>query len=53
MMAKNGRSKWIRTTGLCVPNAALYQAELYSDCCRLIALLWGARKGSSNNRGYS
>ena len=28
---KNGRSERIRTSGLCVPNAALYQAEPRSD----------------------
>src|SRR5579871_4354301 len=26
-----GRSEWIRTTGPCVPNTVLYQAELHSD----------------------
>ena len=25
----NGRDDWIRTSGLCVPNAALCQAELH------------------------
>ncbi len=30
-MTNTGRSKRIRTSGPCVPNAVLYQAELYSD----------------------
>ena len=29
---KNGRDDWIRTSGLCVPNAALYQTEPHPDC---------------------
>ena len=28
---QTGRSSWIRTNDLHVPNVALYQAELYSD----------------------
>ena len=28
---KAGRSEWIRTTGPCVPNTVLYQAELHSE----------------------
>ncbi len=31
-----GRSDWVRTSDLYVPNVALYQAELHSDCCALI-----------------
>ena len=31
-----GRSDWGRTSDLYVPNVALYQAELHSDCCALI-----------------
>ncbi len=29
------RCDWIRTSGLCVPNAALYQTEPRIDCCRI------------------
>ena len=28
----NGRGEWIRTTGLLVPNQALYQAEPRPEC---------------------
>ena len=31
MKGKNGRGKRIRTSGLYVPNVALYQAELCPD----------------------
>ena len=31
-----GRSDWVRTSDLYVPNVALYQAELHSDYCALI-----------------
>lgn len=32
--AIDGRNGWIRTTDLCDPNAAFYQAELRSDVQR-------------------
>ena len=41
----NGRSGGVRTHDLCVPNAALYQAELHSDCARLCTA--DAQKSSS------
>jgi hypothetical protein len=31
MVGRNGRGEWIRTTGLTVPNRALYQAEPRPD----------------------
>lgn len=33
-VAIDGRNGWIRTTDLCDPNAAFYQAELRSDIQR-------------------
>src|SRR5260370_42612418 len=42
-----GRREGIGTSGLCVPNAALYQAELHSDGGpRLIAPTAGPRQGA-------
>ena len=41
----NGRGEWIRTTGLLVPNQALYQAEprpeLFQFNMALQLTLWG------------
>ena len=39
-LGKSGRGKRIRTSGPCVPNAVLYQAELFPDvlkCCRAMS----------------
>lgn len=33
---KSGRNSRIRTYDLCLPKAALYQAELYSEGCRAV-----------------
>ena len=54
MTARNGRSERIRTSGPCVPNTVLYQAELHSDAgsygvtpaqgARYIQSGFGARK---------
>ena len=46
----DGRSERIRTSGLCVPNAALYQAELHSDSGPgVIAPTSGHRQGRSQS----
>src|SRR5690606_5845779 len=37
MIWLNGRGKRIRTSGLYVPNVALYRAELYPDLCRVVS----------------
>ena len=34
-----GRSDWVRTSDLYVPNVALYQAELHSECRHTIPLI--------------
>ena len=47
MLENVGRGKRIRTSGLCLPKAALYQAELSPD--RMLM----ARKGPRQERAYS
>ena len=34
----SGRDDWIRTSGLCVPNATLYQAEPHPGVCNQICV---------------